>query len=116
MTRPLSAIVRYIKLAVTILMAAIFIWIVWFLYQHVYQTMTEAILVAELRSRVALTTVNQQELGDVLRGIAERQRPLDVPWSSLRNIFLSTAPAVAPAPSVTPPPKPDGQPTIRPAL
>jgi hypothetical protein len=96
----LPLFVRYVKVAVVVLMASGLLWLTWFLYRDFYQPLTRALIVAELKARVALTTVNKAELETVIAAL-ERNRTLPlVNWATLANPFAApaTTPALPPAP------------------
>lgn len=106
---PFIAIIRYTKVSVLVLMLLIFIFIFWFLYKQFYQPLTQAVAVAELKAKVALVTINRQELENVLATIESSRKIPDINWPQLRDIFALTnsSPATPATPaSGTPTKKP----------
>lgn len=83
----LASLVRYTKISVTVLMVTVLVGVSWFLYRNFYQPLTQSILVAELRAKVARTTVDKQKLKNVLQKLQDRQQFPEISWETLPNIF-----------------------------
>lgn len=96
------AAIRYMKIAVIALMAAGFIWLSWFLYENLYKPLTQAIVVAELRAKVALITVNRKDLEAILSFIDKRKQPLLIDWAAIPD--PTSAVHIPPPASTSPPP------------
>ena len=97
MILPLQTLIRYIKITVTVALLAAFLAVTWFLYQNFYLPLTQSAALAELKTKIALITVNKKELENTLTLMNERRKPILIDWNSMRNVFVpSVAPVVAP--------------------
>ncbi|PJE75836.1 hypothetical protein COV04_02735 [Candidatus Uhrbacteria bacterium CG10_big_fil_rev_8_21_14_0_10_48_11] len=88
MKLPINYIIKYSRVAIGMAMMAIFAGVVWFLYQNVYQPLTQATFLAELESRVALVGVNKNDLKEVLETIKTNAHPPEIDWTQTRNPFI----------------------------
>lgn len=83
-------LIRGSKIAISALMVLMFFGTAWFLYRNVYQPLTQATAIAELRAKVALVTVNRQVLTHVLQHIEKKKKVPPVAWDTVQNIFDQT--------------------------
>jgi hypothetical protein len=102
------AIVRYAQTTVTGVMVVALLWVGIFLYENFYQPLTRAVVVAELKARVALATVNRQALEQTITAANERRRGLDFAWAELSDPFAPNrwlTPATDQPPATLTPPR-----------
>jgi hypothetical protein len=100
----LISFIRYSKIAVAILMIAGLVWLAWFLYDNCYKPLTQALFVAELRTHVALKTVDKKGLDEIIALIEKNKQLPNIDWTLLPDPFT-------PRRSIQPIPPTDKQPT-----
>ena len=98
-------ILLIIKSAAAFLVIGTFIWINWFLWREFYEPLSQAVAIAELKSKITTLTIEKKKLETVLSWLDEAKLPLTIPSSQIRNVF-NTVKIEPPPPQETPPPQP----------
>ena len=63
------------------------IWLTWFLYDNFYKPLTQALFVAELRTRVALKTVDRKGLDEIIAVVEKNREFPNIDWAVLPDPF-----------------------------
>lgn len=103
-------VIRYAKVSIIILMAGGFIWMSWFLYDNLYKPLTQAMIVAELKAKVALITVNRKDFEAILAFIDKRKLLPAIDWTMIPDP-TSSVHVPLPAPANIQPNPPPAEPT-----
>lgn len=82
------AIIRYVKLATTGSMLVALLWVGAFLYDNFYHPLTQAAIVAEMKTRIALATVDRRALETVIANTTKRRAGVSIEWASLPDPFV----------------------------
>lgn len=75
----------------------------WFLEKNFYEPLTQAPIIAELKSQVATVAVETTALKQILEAQSARLAPLPDGWTTTPNPFVSNTTNVAPTPVNQPP-------------
>ena|SRR3989338_3053471 len=101
--------IRYAKVTVIVLMIGGFVWMSWFLYDNLYKPLTQAMVVAELKAKVALITVNRKDFEAIVAVIDKRKKLPVIDWAMIPDPTLNVhvpLPAPTSAESIKPPAEP----------
>ena len=79
--------VRYTKIIITLLMLTGLVWVALFLHNNLYKPITQAMITAELKTKVILTTINKKGLAQVIDLIDKNKKLPALDWSSITDPF-----------------------------
>lgn len=84
-----SKFASHFYLLVIILAAVTILWLLLFLYQNVYQSITQSKAIVILKQEVAMESIDRPLFDKIKAGLIKKKEPPQIDWAALRDPFSS---------------------------